>query len=83
MAQLIPYEHTNNLLQDTRSIIDTAQKQAYRAVNLTLVQRNWLIGQRIAEENLGGNERAAYGKQVIHDQYLRSEHFLSRKRTDP
>lgn len=65
MAQLIPYEHTNNLLQDTRSIIDTAQKQAYRAVNLTLVQRNWLIGQRIAEENLGGNERAAYGKQVI------------------
>lgn len=65
MDWLIPYEHTNDLLQDTRSIIDTAQQQAYRAVNLTLVQRNWLLGQRICEEGLGGCERAAYGKQVI------------------
>ena len=34
-------------------------------MNLTLVQRNWLLGQRIAEEDLGGSEHAVYGKQVI------------------
>ena len=65
MERMLPYEHTNDLLQDTRSIIDTARQRAYRAVNLTLVQRNWLLGQRIAEEDLGGSERAAYGRQVI------------------
>ena len=30
-----------------------------------LVQRNWLIGYRIAEEELGGDERSEYGLEVI------------------
>lgn len=29
------------------------------------VQRNWLIGYRIAEEELGGDERSEYGLKVI------------------
>ncbi len=65
MDQLITYHHTNDLLRDTRSIIDIVQQQAYHAVNVTLVYRNWLLGQRISEENLNGQERAVYGKQVI------------------
>lgn len=43
----------------------TSQKEAYRAVNTILVQRNWLIGYRIAEEELGGDNRAEYGANII------------------
>lgn len=32
-----------------------------------LVQRNWLLGYRIAEEELGGDERSEYGLKVIKD----------------
>ena len=36
-------------------------KEAYCSVNTILSQRNWLIGYRIAEEELAGEERAEYG----------------------
>ena len=42
-------------------IIESSQKTAYQAVNTLLVQRNWLLGYRIAEEELGGDERSEYG----------------------
>ena len=29
------------------------------------MQRNWLIGKRIADEELQGENRAEYGKEVI------------------
>ena len=59
------YAKGPDLLTDARAIIDAAQASAYRAVNVALVYRNWLLGRRIAEEDLGGKERAEYGKQVI------------------
>ncbi|MBO4378338.1 MAG: DUF1016 family protein, partial [Clostridia bacterium] len=65
MNQLISYIHTDDLLRDTRSIIDAAQQQAYYEVNRALVQRNWLMGKRIAEEVLEGKDRAEYGKKII------------------
>ena len=34
-------------------------------MNIALVERNWLIGYRIAEEELKGNDRADYGIEVI------------------
>ncbi len=34
-------------------------------MNLTLVHRNWLLGKRIAEEELNGDSRAEYGAEVI------------------
>ncbi len=37
----------------------------YQAVNIALVQRNWLLGYRIASEELQGNERAEYGTELI------------------
>ena len=47
------------------SIIESSQKAAYQAVNTALVQRNWLIGYRIAEEELQGEGRAEYGAEII------------------
>ena len=41
---------TDNILDDMCGIIESSQKAAYQAVNIALVQRNWLIGYRIAEE---------------------------------
>nr|WP_302412818.1 PDDEXK nuclease domain-containing protein [uncultured Gemmiger sp.] len=46
-------------------MIEVSQKAAYRAVNLALVQRNWLLGYRIAQEELKGEERSEYGKGII------------------
>lgn len=55
---------SDNLYVDVRLIVETAQRQAYTAVNVALVQRNWLIGKRIAEEELKGESRAEYGGDV-------------------
>ncbi len=62
---------TDDILKDMCGIIESSQKAAYQAVNTLLVQRNWLIGYRIAaeeeeeEEGLGGDERSEYGLEVI------------------
>lgn len=65
MNEIIQYVNSNDIVNDACMIIDSAQKYAYRAVDTTLVIRNWLIGKRIAEEELKGVGRAEYGKQVI------------------
>ena len=41
-------ESSRDILQDMRSIIEVARDSAYQAVNVALVQRNWLLGRRIA-----------------------------------
>lgn len=56
---------TNDILKDMCGIIESSREVAYRAVNATLVQRNWLIGYRIAEEELQGEVRSEYGTQII------------------
>lgn len=61
----LAYSKSADLLADARAIIDAAQKSAYRSVNAALVYRNWLLGRRIAEEDLGGGDRAEYGKRVV------------------
>lgn len=61
----IKYQNTDNVLQDVCSIIDSAKAYTYQSVNTALVGRNWLIGYRIAEEELKGNDRADYGVQII------------------
>ena len=52
------------LYQDACTIIDQAQVSAYRAVNETLIKRNWLLGMRIQHEVLK-DKRAEYGEQII------------------
>lgn len=56
---------TDDILNDMCKIIESSQKAAYTAVNIALVQRNWLLGYRIASEELKGNERAEYGMELI------------------
>ena len=52
------------LYQDACKIIEQAQVAAYRAVNETLIKRNWLLGMRIQHEVLK-DKRAEYGEQVM------------------
>ena len=54
----------SGLFQDACVIIEQAQTTAYRAVNETLIKRNWLLGMRIQHEVLK-DKRAEYGEQVI------------------
>ncbi len=68
MSQEIQYIKTQNLLADSSKIIESARDVAYRAVNVVLVQRNWLLGKRIAEELLGEQTREElYGQKIITD----------------
>ncbi len=62
---MIKYVKTDDILDDMQSIIDASQNAAYQAVNIALLRRNWLIGHRIAEEELNGDNRAEYGAGVI------------------
>ena len=59
------FQKTDNILNDVQNIIEVSQREAYRAVNTILSQRNWLIGYRIAEEELAGENRAEYGANII------------------
>ena len=59
------FTKTDNIMNDMRKIIEGSQKTAHQAVNTILVQRNWLIGYRIASEELNGEDRADYGAEVI------------------
>ena len=63
--ELLKYIRTGSVFEDACNIIETAQKVAYSAVDLTLVHRNWLLGKRIADEELNGESRAEYGAEVI------------------
>ncbi len=59
------FTKTDDILHDMREIIERTRNSAYQAVNLALIQRNWLMGYRIAEEELGGEDRAEYGAKLI------------------
>lgn len=50
---------------EIRRIVETARKNAYRAINIMQVVSNWLVGKRIVEQEQEGKVRADYGKHVI------------------
>jgi len=56
---------TDDIFKDLCEIIESSRHEAYRAVNTALVRRNWLIGYRIAVEEMKGENRAEYGAEVI------------------
>ncbi len=64
-SMTIKYQNTDNVVEDICSIIESAQNYAYQSVNVALVERNWLIGYRIAEEELKGENRANYGTEIL------------------
>lgn len=57
-TSIIKYSKTDDVLTDICSIINSARDYAFQSVNIALVERNWLIGYRIAEEELKGEGRA-------------------------
>lgn len=59
------YKKSDDIVLDMQQIINASQKQALQAVNIALVRRNWLIGCRIAEEELNGEKRAEYGLNIM------------------
>lgn len=62
----IEYRVTEDILSDSKAIIDSSQRIARRAVNVSLVLRNWFLGKRIDGEELRGATRSElYGKEVI------------------
>mgnify|MGYP004489920817 FL=1 len=64
-SMIIKYQNTDNVVEDIFSIIESARNYAYQSVNIALVERNWLIGYRIAEEELKGENRADYGTEIL------------------
>lgn len=64
-SMVIEYQNTDNVVKDICSIIESARNYAYQSVNIALVERNWLIGYRIAEEELKGENRANYGTEIL------------------
>ena len=53
------------LIEAIRQVHEDLAAQASRAVNVSLTLRNWLIGCYIAEYELNGADRAAYGEKVL------------------
>ena len=64
-SMIIKYQNTDNVVEDICSIIESARNYAYQSVNIALVERNWFIGYRIAEEELKGENRADYGTEIL------------------
>lgn len=54
-----------SLVNHISAIQDTLQAQAAHAVNLALTSRNWLMGYYIVEFEQRGEDRAAYGEQLL------------------
>jgi predicted nuclease of restriction endonuclease-like (RecB) superfamily len=63
--EIFKLNNTNDIFKDVESIVEQARGYAYNAVNIAMVQRNWLLGKRIAEEELQGEDRAIYGKEIV------------------
>ena len=55
----------NSLVHSINSVQNALQEQAAHAVNLALTARNWLIGYNIVEFEQHGEDRAAYGEQLL------------------
>lgn len=53
------------LIEAVRDVHEQLRARAGRAVNISLTVRNWLIGAYIAEYELCGADRAAYGESLL------------------
>lgn len=55
----------HNFLQSISSILEQAQRNAKTAINLSMVYTYYEIGRMIVEEEQHGENRAAYGRQLL------------------
>lgn len=58
---------TNDIFADIAALIEKARHAAYKSVNVLLIQRNWMIGKRIHEEELKDTRKENYGLEIIKD----------------
>ena len=56
---------TSDFISDLKQIVRQARGRAYASINYAQVASNWLLGQRIVEEEQAGKARAEYGKHII------------------
>lgn len=62
---IIKVQNSTDFLKDAKDIIEQSRNYAYNAVNVAMIQRNWLLGKRIADEQFQGGNRAEYGQEII------------------
>ncbi len=55
----------NNFYDDIKNLVDNARKGVSHSINHIMVQTNWLIGERIVEQEQNGAKRAKYGAYII------------------
>ena len=55
----------SNLYQNIATILQEARSRSYRAINATMINAYWLIGQQIVEEEQQGKHRAEYGAKLL------------------
>lgn len=56
---------SSNIFEEARKIVEIARREAYAAINQTMVNAYWQLGKRIVEEEQKGKNRAEYGKQLL------------------
>lgn len=61
----MPQYLANTFYQDVVTLLLAAKRQTVQQINQTLVSTYFQIGKKIVEEEQKGEERAAYGKQII------------------
>ena len=54
-----------SFVNELKQIVLSARQQAYSAINFSQVCANWLIGQRVVEQEQAGQNRAEFGKRLI------------------
>jgi predicted nuclease of restriction endonuclease-like (RecB) superfamily len=52
-------------INDIKQILEFAKQKACSAINFAMVEAYWLIGKRIVEEKQQGQQRAAYGEEIL------------------
>lgn len=52
-------------IHEIKQILAQARQKTYQAINRAMVEAYWKIGEKIVLEEQNGNDRAAYGKEVI------------------
>lgn len=54
-------------IQEIKQILAQARQKTYQAINATMVEAYWKIGEKIVLEEQNGKDRAAYGESVLKD----------------
>ncbi len=60
-----PHDEYNSILSDLSELLEQSRRLTARSVNAIMTATYWEIGRRIVEIEQKGEERAAYGKELL------------------